>query len=278
MRLTPFVLRRLRGLSAPAMLCILLVGCVSSPEEPTSDTSSPTVEEPQDAMDKGLVAHGGMDRWQSFGALEYDVTRGERTENHLIDLYTRRTRQASETFTLGYDGTDVWVAPNLEAFRGNPRFSNGLDFYFFALPFVLADPGTNREDMGRVTVNGVEYDAIKISYDAGIGESPNDYYIPHFDPETGQMRLLLYTVTFRSQEPSESYGARMYEEWQTVDGLVVPKTVVSYRWDNEQYQLGDRRGETVYSNVRFGAEQPDASTFAPPAESEIAPAMAASDS
>lgn len=267
----------LRVLAAVSLVLFLTTGCTTPQEEATPDASSSTVE-PQDALDKGIVAHGGLERWQSFGALEYDVARGDMQQNHLIDLYSRRTRQASETFTLGYDGTDVWVAPNLEAFRGNPRFFIGLDFYFFALPFVLADPGTKREDLGRVTVNGVVYDAVKISYDDGVGESPDDYYIPHFDPETGQMRLLLYTVTFRSQEPNENYGARMYEEWQTVEGLVVPKTVVSYRWDSEQYQLGDRRGETVYNNVSFSTEQPDDTVFAPPAESETVPATPASDS
>ncbi len=255
-----------------AGLCLVMAGC--EPSQNASQAEGSTGEAPapssvQDALDRGIAAQGGLATWHSYHTLEYEQVQGDRRVQHLIDLHTRKTLQTTEAYQFGYDGTDVWVAPNLDAFPGNPRFSNGLDFYFFAIPFVLADPGTNREHLGRVTVDGAEYEAVKISYDAGVGASPDDYYIVHFDPETHRLHLLLYTVTYRSQEPNENYNARVYEEWQEIGGLVLPRKMTSYRWNSEQRRLGEKRRETVYDNVRLSTEKPDATRFARPEGAEI---------
>ena len=61
-----------------------------------------------------------------------------------------------------------------------------MDFYFFGMAFVFADPGTNHESLGSVDINGEPFDAVKISFDAGTGASSDDYYIAHFDPQTHQ--------------------------------------------------------------------------------------------
>ena len=223
----------------------------------------------QDALDKSIEAHGGIDTWRSFGTLEFAFGRGERLENHLIDLHSRKTLITTDNYQIGYDGNDVWITPGLDAFSGSPRFMNGLHFYFFAIPFVLSDPGTNREYLGRVRIGEQEYEAVKISYNDGVGASPDDYYIVHLDPETYQLKLLLYTATFRTQAPSENYNARVYEEWQEVDGLLLPSKIVSYRWDAEARRLGDQRGEAFYSDIKLGKASPDASLFAPPQGAEI---------
>ena len=257
-----------------AGLCLVRAGC-ESPNASQADSSTGDVEQvpvasaEDDALDRGIAAQGGLTTWHTYHTLEYEQVQGNRRVQHLIDLQTRKTLQTGEAYQLGYDGNDVWVAPSLDAFPGNPRFSNGLDFYFFAIPFVLADPGTNREPLGRVMVDGAEYEAVKISFDAGVGASPDDYYIVHFDAETHRLHVLLYTVTYRSREPNENYNARVYEEWQEVGGLVLPRKVTSYRWDNEQRRLGEKRRETYYDNVKLSTERPDAMLFAPPEGAEI---------
>ena len=176
-----------------------------------------------DAMDKALTAHGGLDTWRSMGTLEYNVVKGDREEHHLVDLQSRNILHAGTSYAFGYDGTDVWVSPTRDAYPGNPRFANGLDFYFFGIPFVLADPGTNREYLGQTSVNGAAYETVKISFDAGTGGSPDDYYIAHFDPESHQLHSLLYTVTFNAQTPNEQYYARMYDTWEEIEGLLLPR-------------------------------------------------------
>ena len=272
------LLQKLAFLSGFAGLCLIgvsltSVGCTYSTNSSESSSETPvqavvsTTE--QDVLDKSIEAHGGLDTWRSFGSLSYTLQKRERTEEHVIDLHTRKTLLSTETYQIGYDGTDVWITPGLDAYSGTPRFINGLDFYFFSIPFVLADPGTQREYLGRVQINDQEYEAMKVSYDSGVGASPDDYYIVHLDPDTYQLRLLLYTATFYSQEPSENYNARMYEDWKEIDGLVLPTKLVAYQWDGEQQQLGEMRGETVFSEIKLGAESPPSSMFEAPEGAEI---------
>lgn len=262
----------------------ILVGSVASflsagcePSQNTSQTAaSPiatnqhtTLDSSQDVLDRGIASQGGLAAWQSYGALEYDIVKGDRHEHHLIDLHNRKMLITGETYQMGYDGVDVWVTPGLEAFPGSARFSKGLDFYFFVIPFVLADPGTNREILGRVTLGEKEYEAVRVSFEAGVGDSPDDVYIAHFDPDTHRLRVLLYTVTFRSQQPNENFNARVYETWQEVGDLTLPRKVTSYQWNGVERKLGEKRVETIYNNVRLHIEPPDSALFARPAEAEI---------
>lgn len=249
---------------------LILTACTPQAETPPADEDLEATAPPEDALDRALAAHGGLDTWRSYGALEYDLQQGDRSEHQLIDLHTRHGLITTDAYTLGFDGTQVWMTPDLDAYSGNPRFYNGLNFYFFAIPFVLADPGTQREDLGQKTVGDTTYDVVRISFDAGTGDSPDDYYVGYFDPETRQLRLLLYTVTFNSQEPTENYNALMYDEWQEVGGLLVPRKMTSYQWDEEQEALGEMRREKIFSNVVFETQRPDSSRFAMPEGAEIA--------
>ena len=263
------------GLTGVVLIIVTLplTGCTysdSPAESPNVQSTALVSTAEQDALDKSIAAHGGLDRWKSFGSLEYTVERRGRSEHHLIDLYSRRTLQTGESFQIGYDGTDVWVSPSLDAYAGNARFMNGLDFYFFAIPFVLADPGTHREYLGKVLINDEPYEAVKISYDDGVGASPDDYYIVHLDPETFQLKILLYTATFRSQTPSENYNARVYEDWKEINGLLLPTRMIAASWDAAERRLGESRGETLYTDITLTVTQPDPALFAPPTESEIA--------
>ncbi len=264
-RTGPMLYRNLLGVaSLLPMLCLALVSC-----EPADTTESTQDQSSEDALDRAVAAHGGMEVWQSYGTLAFDIQRGTASVANLVDLKTRKALMTSEDYTIGYDGEQVWITPGLDAFASSPRFYNGLDFYFFAIPFVLADPGTRRESLGRVSVGDEEFDAVRISFDEGVGASPGDYYVAHFDPDTHLLRLLLYTVTFFSGEPNENYNVRMYDEWQEVGGLLVPLTASSYAWDSEAGVLGERRGEASYANVRLMPEPPDAATFARPDGAEV---------
>lgn len=218
----------------------------------------------------GIEAHGGHAQWDGFALLTYELVRGESSEHHTIDLRTRRTVQKAENHAMGYDGEAVWVSPDADAFSGNPHFYNGLYFYFFAMPFVLGDPGVISEALGQRRIDGVSYDVVGISYEADVGASPNDTYLAHFDPATGQLRMLLYTVTFNDGEPNTNYNVIRYDVWQEVSGLTVPAEVTFHRWNKETQTLGEKRGEATFTNVQFEPTM-DASIFERPANSVIIP-------
>ena len=221
-------------------------------------------------LDNSLKAHGGAATWQSFQSLSFDLVRGDDTQQHLINLNSRKTRQSNSEFTIGYDGTNVWVAPDTSAFPGNPSFFNGLYFYFFAMPFVFADPGVNAEFLGQREIGGMSYNVVEFSYDDGVGGSPKDVYLGHFDPATNQLGLLLYTVTFSSGIPSTNYNAMVYNEWEEVQGLLVPTRLTSHPWDKEKEELGAARGSMEFKNIVFDTSAPQSSLFEKPAEATYA--------
>ncbi len=251
------------------MLGLAAVGYLAGRADMDTEEAEEAAAIEVDPLDLGIAAHGGLSKWQSYASLEYDVESYGSVQHHMIDLTSRRTLLETEAFRIGFDGTNVWVTPGLDAVRVRPSFLNGLDFYFFGMPFVLADPGVIRESLGRVTVGHEEFEAVRISFQEGIGGSPDDSYIAHFDPTTHRLRFLLYTVTFFSGEPSENLNARVYDEWQQLGGLTVPAKATSYAWDAEKETFGTARGEAVYSNVQFSADAPADSMFAMPEGAEL---------
>ena len=217
-------------------------------------------------LEKTFEAHGELSNWQSFGSLSFDLVRGEESVQHIIDLYSRKSRQSTDAYSIGYDGSNAWVAPNADAFPGNPGFYNGLHFYFFAMPFVFADPGVQKEQLEPREVGGKTYDVVQITYEDGVGGSSKDTYLAHIDPSTNQLRFLLYTVTYSSGEPSTNYNAMVYEDWQEVQGLLVPRKIVSHPWDKDKGELGQARGAMEFDNIVFDAAAPEASVFEKPDE------------
>lgn len=256
------------------LLALFTAACADGTSDKPGDAPQEAVDTEADvsarlselpaAMQDGLAAHGGLATWQSFPALQFDFNRAGGTETQHIDLHTRRTHWIGDEFTLGFDGDSVWVSPSEDAFFGNPRFYNGLHFYFFQSPFVLADEGTVHEDLGEQVIDGNAYRVVKVTYEAGVGESPEDSYIAHFDPDTGLMKVLLYTATFNSGEPSDRYSALEYRDYQEVDGLMVPSRYVGRTWNAEERTLGEERYEMNFTSVDFLTEPwPDA-MFSPP--------------
>lgn len=236
------------------LIVFILAGCAPG------DSPEPAAL-PQDALDRAVEAHGGLDVFRSFGGLSYDMDRGNGAEPQVIDLWQRRIRWEGDGFTLMFDGDSVHVAPDTSAFPGNPMFSSSLYFYFFGIPFLLADPGTVREPLGRMTVDGEPFDAVKVGYEAGVGESPQDNYIALMDTTSHQLRLVLYTVTFNSSAPSDNYSALEYRDWQQVDGLLVPREFVGRRWHADGDSLGTERYRVRFDNVSFSAAPPPDSLF-----------------
>ena len=111
---------------------------------------------------------------------------------------------------------------------GRARFFHNLYFYFYAMPFVFADNGINYEELKATELEGEVYEAIRISYNDGVGNSSKDEYILYYHPETHQMTWLAYTVTYLDDQPNENWRFIKYSEWQEVSGLQLPKTLTRY--------------------------------------------------
>ena len=221
--------------------------------------------------------------WQSGEALagfSTDLTwrsaRGEQKDHQLFDLRTRAGLITSEKYTLGSNGEEVWIKPGLDALGGTPpRFYMWTPFYFFGMPFVFADPGAKQESLGKKRFRGQEYDAVRITFAKGTGDTPDDYYVAYIDPTAAHLKLVYYVVTYpamRKDRPVSQLEphAIVFEDWQKADGLLVPKTAPFYKWTGSDIE-GEPLGRLEFSNVHFSAQPPDPSKFKKPADAVVAP-------
>lgn len=214
----------MRKIATIIVVTLLFVGCKTDQKK-----EEKKVEKFPEVLGKIFEKHGGIDNWRKAKTLSFN--KGE--EAHTIDLQSRRTIIHSPKYSLGYDGKDVWISEkDSGAFKSTPAFYYNLFFYFYAMPFVLADDGIIYEETESITFEGKQYPGVKISYEANIGTSPDDNYVIYYDPETYQMGWLAYTVTFRSKKPSDRYNLLRYSDWETVNNLVLPKTINWYKKDS----------------------------------------------
>jgi len=246
---------------------IALLSCNPSPSNKSTSEPEEYVQPSHhtEQLSKVFEAHGGYERWAKMKSLTY--MKGE--EKTITNLQNRKIRLESPEKIIGYDGNQVWVSPDSIS-TDRIRFYHNLYFYFFAMPFVVGDNGVFYEELPAKELNGKSYLGIKISYDDGIGDAPDDNYIIWYDPETNLMEWLMYTVTYSSGEPSNQYSLIKYGEWKTFNGLLLPTLLQWHQYDGEM--VGEPRGEgTSFSDVVISKNTPDEALFEMPEGAVVAP-------
>jgi hypothetical protein len=230
-------------------------------------TTANTTAYPAYFMDV-VQAHGGLENWQKLGTMQFRLLSNGSTETHIIDLKNRKDLVKSDSYTMGYDGAQVWVSPNKAAYPGkSARFYHNLYFYFYAIPFVLADPGVRYEQMPDTELQGKRFQTIGVTFGEGIGDTPEDQYRLLIDPETNRMEWLLYTVTFFDGKPSDKFNALKYEDYQEQKGLLFPGKMTGYKYENGQ--IGDVRYSVSIEDLQLKEEQPEQGQFEKPEQAEV---------
>ncbi len=176
---------------------------------------------------KIFETHGGYENWESMQSLSFGISNENGVETTTTHLKTRQELIDNPNFQIGFDGHDVWLINKGDfEYKRNPRFYKGLMFYFYAMPFVLGDQGIFYSEVKPLEFEGKTYPGILISYDNGIGDSPEDQYILYFNKDTYNMEWLSYTVTFGKNQKSKDFHFIRYDRWQDVNGLKLPKASV----------------------------------------------------
>ncbi len=209
---------------------------------------------------KVFNAHGGIDKWNTMKTLSFTMEKANGKEVTTTNLKTRLERIDTPTYALGYDGKNLWVSEkDGNEYKGNARFYKGLMMYFYAMPFIIGDDGITYETAESLTFEGKTYPGILISYEAGIGESPDDQYIIYYDEVSGQMEWLAYTVTFGKNEKSKDFHFIRYNNWQDIKGLKLPKSIDWYSYENNQPIA--KNGTTEFLEVKLLEEAPSKEIF-----------------
>ncbi|MBC8043434.1 MAG: hypothetical protein IAF08_08310 [Rhizobacter sp.] len=234
-------------------------------------------------LEKTFTAHGGLAKWQAQKQLDYAAQFRfgpfAFKDKQMFNLQTRQAKIEGPTYTIGEMQGDVWIKSDsgMKALGGMPpRFYAHTPFYFFSIPFVFGDVGAQVASMGKRKFEGKEYDAVKVTYKGGTGDSPNDFFVVLLDPQTAQVKLASYNISYaamrQGKSVKETSGATsnvmVYREWQTVNGLIVPKRTEIFAAKND-LPTGKAVGGITYDMVRFSETAPDAGVFAKPASAVI---------
>ncbi len=171
--------------------------------------------------------------------------------------------------TLYFDGQDVWKAPAGSDWKG-ARFDIFTWQYFALAAYKLGDPGTNWELLEPQSWENIEYNRAKLTFDSGVGDAPDDWYIAYTQPGNDFLYALAYIVTYggRSADEAEPH-AITYTDYQPVNGIPFAHRWEFWMW-YEDSELGEQLGEANITNVRF-FQQGEASVFADANAELVAP-------
>jgi len=215
-------------------------------------------------VSKVFNAHGSVEAWNSFKTLEFTMKKPTGDEKTTVDLHNRRSLIETDAFKLGFDGTEAWVMDKGDnKYEGKPEFYYNLMFYFYGMPFVFADNGISYSEAEPLVYNDKEYPGIKISFDAGVGQSSDDEYILFYDADTNKMAWLGYTVTYFSKEKATSFNFVRYADWQTVNGIELPSKLEWYK--AEGFTIGEMKNDLLFTDVKLTKTAQEDSFYKKPA-------------
>ncbi len=249
------------------VLTAFMMSCKDNKATPTVDYSEEegeiTTSVYPETITKVFEAHGGVDQWNKMQTLSFSMTRPNGKETTTTNLRTRAEVIDAPNYTIGYDGRTLWVNEKDDnEYKGNAKFYKGLMMYFYAMPFIVADNGIIYEDVEPIEIEGTSYPGVLISYEAGIGASPDDQYIIYYNPDTHKMEWLGYTVTFGKNEKSKDFHFIRYNNWVDVNGLQLPKSIDWYNYENNKPTT--KRNTVEFSDLKVTEVAPDAALFAMP--------------
>ena len=198
-----------------------------------------------------IEAHGGMETWAAAPTVSFEDTL---TLAGAPSGVTSRVpvAQGSRSAYFDFPGTEMRLAWDGErAWSENwtlpfpPRFLALLNYYFLNLPWLTLDPGVKLGEPGSARLRGddTEYTTIRMTFEEGVGDSSDDYYVLYIHPETHRLRACEYIVTYAAvlSEGADASPLHtlVYDAHATVDGLTVPTRYTVYE------------GEEVYATCEI---------------------------
>jgi hypothetical protein len=246
---------------------------VSAPTQTDRETRVQAAHEHLDASDGGkalrvvIDAHGGLDTWFESGGLAFDfnyLPEGAperrmfaRSEVDTWSVHVRQTELGDDADAiLGWDGRAAWITPSASTFPAPAAFWATTPDDFVGIPWVLADPGTSHILQDTVALPVLDgstrtVNSIRVTYDPGTGQAPDDYYVVHSDADTGELVALRYIVTDPTVRGADAPPPRetlfFFSQRQTIGGLVFAGHYDGFWWDDGQ--RGERKSTVDVTNI-----------------------------
>lgn len=214
-----------------------------------------------------MLAHGGLHNWYSNGALafrfNYQPLEGSQRDSYqVINTWSNKARHTSisdSTAHFGWTGKQAWVsAKDSTVFAYDTKFWALTPYYFLAQPFVLDGEGVNLEVLPSKSFNGKKQDVVKVTFDAGTGDAPDDYYILYFDADSHKLKVIRYIVSYPEYFKDGGHMPEKFMELlgeQNVEGILMPESYKTY-WLTDDEMPGEHITNIEVSDVSFKKELP----------------------
>lgn len=264
--------------STTALLLAATLGCGAAVDAPSAPEEPPriAVEQSEHPFASPIERAHGHARWIDAEVFESGLTirfGGQTLFDGTMTMTTDMGRvrlAASDGPVVVWDGTDAWVAP-ADAAIYEPRFQVLTWPYFLAVPMKLRDPGARLEPLGEQRLLDAPHDAARLTFDSGVGDTPDDWYIVYREAGSNRVKALAYIVTYGTalEKAEADPHAIVYDGFVEVDGVVIPTLWTFRMWSAELGIHGEPLGDAVLRDPRFLTSDP--ALFAPPPDARRAP-------
>lgn len=241
--------------------------------EDASGTAEPTAASPEEAFAMSIENAQGLDAWRSQPAFAADFELQFGAAPPLLTDLVMTTPLDAVRLDLAsggvviYDGTDVWASPAGLQMPPGPRFHALTWPYFLAVPMKLRDPGAHLELTGDRTLGGKTYDTARLTFEDGVGDTPDDWYVLYRDPETSRLAAMAYIVTYGTsvERASQEPHVIVYDDFQEIDAglegetVTLPTRWTFWKWNEDEGTEGDQLGAANLADPRF--VRPDLGAF-----------------
>lgn len=191
---------------------------------------------------EGKVVANFPQRWDRYTG-EYRVSGRDQKGNDFEAIINTNTRQG-RAWLAGEEVKDTRLQETLTtAYR---RFIN--DTYWLLMPLKMMDPGVHRTAEGSRTDScGHTWDVVKLSFDQGIGLTPNDVYWAWINRDTGLVdEWDMHLQGMKAEDPNLEV---VFHDFRRVGGLLI-STARELRNKNQMIRLANLK---VSSDVPAGA-------------------------
>lgn len=211
-----------------------------------------------------MEAHGGLENWFKNGPISFrfdylpigDGT--PRITSQQIDTWSNKAVHqdiSDPEDTFGWDGKNAWVKRNDTAqFDYNVRFWALTPYYFLGQPFIFDGEGVNIEKIEDQVINNVVYDAVKITFESGTGDAPDDYYINLYEKETHLLKALKYIVSYPAYFKDGGHSPEktmVINELSSVEGIKLPTSYETFSLSQVNGELGPKVTDIKVSQLTF---------------------------
>jgi len=194
-----------------------------------------------DIVWKAIRAHGGLLKWYANGPVsfrfKYQPLDGsmDRDTYQIVDTYSSKAVHTSVEDCISKFGTNndtSWVmARDSTIFKFDTKFWALTPFYFIGQPFVLDGEGVKLQLLAPLSYNNELQDVIKVTFEAGTGDAPDDYYILYFNKETHLLSVIRYIVSYPKYFKEGSSSPEKFMEvvyGSQVRGILFPNGYKTY--------------------------------------------------